>query len=297
MLRTMFRGMKFAAAAALALAALQGGAAHADPILWRINGPHATVTIVGSTPVAPADGKWKTPALQQAAAGAQEVWFTTPAGLPGPFTAVRLLATMQTKGYLPDSQRLSPLLSPEGRARLARLAARYGLNLDRLDRMTPWNAEINVQLAAKKHDGAAGGSAMERYVLSQAPRSVAKKALDNLEDDLKALIATPQNEQVYDLEVGMRRDDDPSINQKYGEAWAAGDQAYIERERDGILRTNAPVTYRVLQMEPRARWAAQIAKLADGAKNVIVVVDAVNLVGQNGLPALLRKKGLTVEGP
>jgi uncharacterized protein YbaP (TraB family) len=121
--------------------------------------------------------------------------------------------------------------------------------------------------------------------------------LDNLEDDLKYLISTPQSEQIYDLEVALRRDDDPSINEKYGEAWAAGDQAYIEHEREDILRTNAPVTYRVLQVEPRQRWATQIAKLAEGSKNALVVVDAVNLVGQNSLPALLRKKGLTVEGP
>jgi hypothetical protein len=289
--------MKVALGAALAVATLQAAAAHAEPLLWRISGPRATVTLVGTTPVAPVDGKWKIPALQQAAAGAEEVWFATPFGLPGPFTALRMLATMQTKGYLPAGQRLSPMLSAEGRARLSRLATRFGLNLDRLDRMTPWNAEINVQLAAKKRDGAMQGSPVERYVLSLAPRSISKRALDNLEDDLKYLISTPQTEQIYDLEVAMRRDEEPSINEKYGEAWADGDQAYIEREREDLLRTNAPVTYRILQVEPRQRWAIQIAKLAAGSKNVMVVVDAANLVGQNGLPTLLRKRGLTVEGP
>ncbi len=289
-------GIKMTAGLALAMA-IHAVPAHADPALWRVAGPHATVVIAGTTPQAPADGKWKTPALAQAAASAQEVWFVTPFGLPGPFTGLRMLATMQTKGYLPDGQRLSPMLSAEGRARLARLAQRYGLNLDRLDRMTPWNAEINVQLAAKKRDGTIQGSPMERYVLSQAPRSVSKKALDNLEDDLKYLISTPQSEQIYDLEVGMRRDDDPTINQKYGEAWAAGDETYIEREREDLLRTNAPATYHILQLEARQRWAAQIAKLVEGSKNALVVVDAANLVGQNGLAALLRKRGLQVEGP
>jgi uncharacterized protein YbaP (TraB family) len=49
-----------------------------------------------------------------------------------------------------------------------------------------------------------------------------------------------------------------------------------------------------LQLQPRERWANQIAKLAEGSKTVIVVLDAANLVGQNGLPAILRRKGLQV---
>jgi hypothetical protein len=95
-LKATFAAMKFSVWAALAVAASQGAQAHADPLLWRISGPHATVVILGTTPAAPADGKWKTPALQQAAASAQEIWFVTPFGLPGPFTALRMLATMQT---------------------------------------------------------------------------------------------------------------------------------------------------------------------------------------------------------
>jgi len=287
----------FSAVVAVSICVLSAATAKADPLIWRVTGAHATVFIVGSTPVAPADGKWRTAALQQAAASSEEAWFITPFGLPGPFTAVRMLATMQTKGYLPEGQRLSSLLSPDGRTRMARLAARFGLNFDRLDHMTPWNAQINIQLAAKKRDGTLQGSPVERFVLASAPPGIPKKALDNLEDDLKALISTPTSEQVYDLEEAMRRDDDPSINQKYGEAWAAGDQGAIEQERDARLRDNAPSTYRIMQLEPRQRWADQIAKLSRGSKTVIVVLDAVNLVGQNGLPSLLRRRGLQVEGP
>jgi uncharacterized protein YbaP (TraB family) len=95
----------------------------------------------------------------------------------------------------------------------------------------------------------------------------------------------------------MRLEEDPSLNQRYGEAWAAGDEAWIEREREQRLQSHAPGAYRILQIEPRKRWADQIAELARGSKTAIVVLDAANLVGQNGLPALLRRKGFQVEGP
>jgi uncharacterized protein YbaP (TraB family) len=279
------------AAMAVALPAL------ADPVVWRVTGPHATVSIVGSTVAVPEDGKWKTPALQKAAAEAQEIWLVTPFGLPGPITMIRMLATMQSKGYLPAGQTLSAMLSPEGRARLARLAARDGVAFDKLNRMTPWNAQINLTLADRKRDGTIHGLPVERYVMAAAPRFISKRAFDNLEDDLKLLISIPEKEQIYNFEESMRRLDDPALNQRYGEAWAAGDLAWIARERDDRLRDNAPATYRILQLEPRSRWADQIANLSRGSKNAIVVLDAVNLVGQNGLPALLRRKGLQVEGP
>lgn len=288
--------LKFAVAAALIGAAATALPAHADPALWRVPGAHATVFIVGSTPAAPADSRWKTPSLQQAAAGAQEIWFVTPFGLPGPITAIRMLTTMQTKGYLPEGQRLSAMLSPDGRARLGRLVARYGLNVDKIDRMTPWNADVNILLAARKRDGTMKGLPVERAILADAPNA-SKKAFDNLGDDLNLLISTSQADQIYDLEEAMRQADDPSLNQRYGEAWASGDQAWIEREREQRLATHAPGAYRILQVEPRKRWADQIAALSRGSKTVIVVLDAANLVGQNGLPALLRRKGLQVEGP
>jgi uncharacterized protein YbaP (TraB family) len=124
-----------------------------------------------------------------------------------------------------------------------------------------------------------------------------KRAFDNLGDDLNLLISTPEADQIYDLEEAMRLDDDPALNQRYGEAWAAGDQAWIEREREQRLQQQAPTTYRLLQLEPRKHWVDQIAELSRGSKTAIVVLDAANLVGQNGLPALLRRKGLQVDGP
>lgn len=284
------------AGGALLLSLLLGAKASADPPLWRVDGPHATVYLVGSAPQMPADGRWRTPALEAAAREAQEIWLLAPLGLPGPFTAIRMLTTIQTQGQLPDGERLSTLLSADGRQRLARLAAKYGVSLDKLDRMTPWNAQITLSLAARKRDGGIRGEPIERYVLAAAPHAP-RKAFDNLETDLKLLISVPRKEQIYNLEDAMRRYEDPSFNERYGEAWEAGDLAWVYKERDERLRENAPVTYETLQVEPRRRWSDQIANLARGSKTVVVILEAQNFVGPEGLPALLRKKGLEVKGP
>lgn len=280
-------------AAALLIAA--AAPACADPILWRVTGQGCRVVIVGSTPAVPADGRWRTPALQRAAAEAQEVWFATPFGLPDPVTGLRMLATIQTRGRLPDTERLSALLSPDGRARLMRLATLYAIPFDRLDRMTPWNAQVTLALASKRRDGTIKGLPVERYVIATAPSGAPRRGFDNLETDLKALIGTPVKEQIYDLEEAMRRYEDPSLSARYGEAWAAGDQAWILREREERLRQNAPVTWAALQGAPRERWAEQIQGLCKSARPVIVILDAANLVGPESLIARLRRRGLQVE--
>jgi len=290
--------MSFKAALAGGLAALTSfaSAALADPVVWTVKGPHASIAIVGSTVAVPADGRWRTAALHDAAAKAEEIWFITPFGLPSPFAAIHILALIQTKGSLPEGQSLSAKLSPQGRADLAKLSARDGVPMAKLERMTPWNAQITLTLADRKRDGTVHGLPVERYVVETAPHA-AKRGFDRLDDDLKILMALPEQEQVYNLEESMHRLADPGENPRYGKAWADGDLGWIERERDQRLRQAAPVTYRTMQLEPRARWVEQIARLAEGSKNAIVVVDAANLVGQNGLPAMLRRRGLQVEGP
>jgi uncharacterized protein YbaP (TraB family) len=273
------------------------GPGRADPAIWRVAGAHASVYLVGSAPTAPADGRWKTPALLRAAAASQEIWFVTPFGLPGPLSAIRMVAVIQTEGYLPSGQTLSSLLSADGRSRLARLAATEGVALAKLDRMAPWNADITLTLAARRRDGSAKGLPVETFVLENAPAHAPRRGLDTLEQDLRLFIATPQKEQVYLLEEAMKRIDDPSLNRRYGEAWAAGDAAWIEREREASLQQNAPVTYQTMQIGPRRRWAAQVDKLAHGERTAILVLDAANLVGPDGLPAMLRRQGAAVEGP
>lgn len=278
-------------------AAMAAAPAQADPAIWRVVGPRASVYLVGSTPAVPADDRWQTPALRNAATSAQEIWFTTPFGLPGPLTALRMLSTIESKGYLPEGQNLSAMLSPEGRAILARLATEDGIPLQKLDRMTPWYAHVTLGIAARKRDGTVKGLPVERFVLSLASKNAPRRSIDNLEDDLKLLIDTPPKEQVYNLEDAMRRYADPSTSARYGQAWADGDLGWIAREREDKLRREAPATYQILQLTPRKRWADRVAALAEGDKTAILILDAANLVGPNGLPNLLRRRGLTVEGP
>ncbi len=274
---------------------LAAGAASAEPPMWRVAGPHATVSIFGVVPPSMVgDAKWKTPALERATMAAQEVWFEAPLGLPGPITAIRLMSTLTTQGWLPDGQKLSAKLSPDAAARLARVAGKAGVTMEKIDRMKPWRADVELALARK--EGTLKPGAVEQYVISAA-KSAPRHGFDNMEEDLKDIVSAPPNEQIANLERALSRYENPAENHRYAEAWVAGDLNWVEKNRADPMRIDAPTIYQRLRVDRPRRWVDQIAKMAQGSRNVLVVVEIANLVGPDGVPALLRKRGMTVEGP
>jgi uncharacterized protein YbaP (TraB family) len=263
--------------------------------MWKVIGAHATVYIFGIVPPSMVgDVKWKSPALEQATAAAQELWFEAPLGLPGPITAIRLMSTLTTQGALPAGQTLSSLLSPEDAARLRRVAAKSGVSMDKLDRMKPWRADVELALARK--EGTLKPGAVEQYVIS-ASRSAPRHGFDNMEDDLKAIVTAPQKEQIANLARALGRYEDPAENHRYAEAWSSGDLGWIEKNRVEPLKSDAPTIFQRMRVDRPRRWADQIARLADEDTSALVLVEVANLVGPNGLPSVLRKRGLKVEGP
>jgi uncharacterized protein YbaP (TraB family) len=63
------------------------------------------------------------------------------------------------------------------------------------------------------------------------------------------------------------------------------------------LRREAPGAYRTLVVERNRRWADRIAQLLRDDKRIFIVVGVGHLVGPDSVPALLRARGIRVEGP
>jgi uncharacterized protein len=63
------------------------------------------------------------------------------------------------------------------------------------------------------------------------------------------------------------------------------------------MRKASPVLYQRLVTERNARWAEAISQRLRGSGETVVVVGAAHLIGKDGVPAMLRRRGITVEGP
>jgi uncharacterized protein YbaP (TraB family) len=80
-------------------------------------------------------------------------------------------------------------------------------------------------------------------------------------------------------------------------AWAAGDVRAVERDAIDPMKRDDHALYERLIVERNRRFAARIAQLAQEGRNVFVVVGVGHLIGSEGVPAMLRRDGLKVDGP
>jgi len=78
------------------------------------------------------------------------------------------------------------------------------------------------------------------------------------------------------------------------QAWRDGDERGLERslreEFDGYPDLAGALIY-----DRNARWADQVDEMLRGDQDVLLVVGAMHLVGDRGLPALLGERGYTVQ--
>ncbi len=284
-----------AVALGLALVTGAGKVARADPPLWRVIGAHAEVDLFGSIHLLSDATQWKTPALAAELAKADAVWFEIPLGAGAQTDAVAL---MQAKGTLPAGQTLSALLPPALEARVVALAQREGLPPEALEHMKPWLVELELELLFFEHQGARQNLGVEPQIDAAVRPEADRGAFETLADQVSMLSSDPIPEQVASLKQTLDDiDTDPQIFARMADAWRRGDTGALVREVIVPMRKEDETLYRRLLVDRNRRFAARIEQMAQGHQRIFVVVGVGHLVGPDGVPALLRRDGLKVEGP
>lgn len=280
------------AGAALASAA---GSASADPPLWRVIGPHGEVDLFGSIHLLSDATQWKNPALTAVLAKADALWFEIPLGGASQAQAIEL---MQAKGLLPTGQSLSSLLPAPLMARVTAQAKREGLDLASLERMKPWLAELELTLKFYTDQGYSEKLGVESQINAAVPASVPREAFETLDKQVDLFADDPMPEQVASLKQTLDElDTDPGLFARAASAWRRGDVKAIATEIVAPMRKEDEALYRRVLVDRNHRFARRIEALAKQPGRVFVVVGVGHLVGPDGVPALLRKDGLDVEGP
>lgn len=271
----------------------------ADPPMWRVRPPGggagAEIVLFGSVHLLSPDLKWRSPELDRELAKAQELWFEIP--MDGTAQAAAA-GTAQRLGKLPPGQTLSQHLSAEARQRLARVAARFGLPAASLEGYRPWLVEVTLTLLQLERQGGRQGAGVEETLSRAAPPTARTRAFETPEQQIRLLADAPLREQAASLEQTLHEiETDPDAFDELQKAWIAGDTAWLEREAVGPLREASPTLYRRLVSDRNRRWAQEIERLLKRKESALIVVGVGHLVGADGVPALLRRRGYTVEGP
>lgn len=279
---------------ALAAAVATAAPAAAEPAVWTVRDADSTIVIFGSVHVLPRGLDWRPPVLDAALKTADDLWFET--DLSGDRDAESHLFAIR-EGTMPGQAGLIALLTPEGRGRLDRVCARLGLAPAALDGLKPWLADITLSVAALAAQGVGVNDGVERSLLEAAPQA-ARRTFETREAQIGFFAGAPLADQLASLEDTLRQlDEDPDYYDRLIRAWTAGDAKGIEALGLEPLKRVSPVLYDRVIAQRNRRWAEAIEQRLAGAGRTVIVVGAGHLVGDDGVPALLRARGIAVEGP
>jgi len=275
--------------------ALTAAPALAQPPVWVVRDADSTIVLFGSVHLLPPGLDWRPPALNAALKEADDLWFELPIDGGSSRDAAQLAIK---RGALPPGEKLSDKLSVQGRKRLAAAVARHKLDISALDRMRPWLAEVTLGVAQMAGGGANGSDGVERTLSQAAPATAQRRAFETAADQIAFFADTSEKAQIASLEYSLRQmEKEPQGSSKLIDAWVAGDLKALEQRGLVPMRRRSPEIYRRLVTDRNARWTDALAGRLKGSGETVVVVGAGHLIGRDGVPAMLRRRGIAVEGP
>ena len=284
----------FWAGAAWALAACAPAPAPAatEPALWRIADEDSEIWLYGSVHVLPPELAWQGPRFEAAFAAAEEL--VLEADVSGNFAA---LAAQH--GTLPAGESLSDALDTQTRARLARVAQELRVDPATLERSRPWFAAVRLSVEHAAAQGHAADAGVEAVLTPQA-RAAGKRLafLETPEQQIRTLAELSREDELRFLAVTLRQiDEDADSLAAIDAAWARGDVETLAALLDAQLREAGPGIHDAIIVARNRSWASEIAHRLDGSGRVFYVVGAAHLVGRDSVVAMLRARGIEVEGP
>jgi len=205
-------------------------------------------------------------------------------------------AAFNRAGVMTDGTTLRDLMGKSSYARAEQAAAEVDIPLDMLAQSEPWLAAMTVELMMLYRIGFNPALGVETSVSNRAVADGKPiEGLETVDEQLAFLDGLPLEAQREMLLQTLLQG--ATIGESVDElvdAWRHGDTQALESglldamDEQGDLR-NALVTDR------NRRWAETIATWLDDDRDYLVVVGALHLVGEDGVPALLADAGFGIQ--
>ncbi len=205
-------------------------------------------------------------------------------------------ATINRLGLLDEDTSLRDVMGDELYAEAAAAATELDIPLQMLERAEPWFAAITVEQLALARIGFNPSYGVEMHLLQKASRDGKTiLGLESVEQQLgylDGLSPGAQREllmQTLTEAAGMRELMDDLIL-----AWRSGDIDHLGQTLlDDV--SGHPELYETIVASRNRLWADTIDELLEQSEDYLVVVGALHLVGEDGLPQLLQRRGVNIE--
>ncbi len=208
---------------------------------------------------------------------------------------IALQTLVNELGMLPEGQSLADLMGRESYARAREAAAAADIPIDMLQQSEPWLAAMTVEQMLLFRMGFNPMLGVEMWLTDQARQD--GKPIEGFETAeeqmqfLDGLSLQAQREMLLQilLDSGELRD----VMDATIKAWRNGDTAFIEDTMLADIQQYEELN-RVIVEDRNHRWTDAIEELLDDQDDYLVVVGALHLVGDDGVPRLLEKRGIPI---
>lgn len=289
---TTARRLRRAAFALLLLLSI-AQAAEARTFMWKVSRGQQIVYLVGSVHLLSQDFYPLNPAMESAFKESdllvEEVDL---AELLSPDAQLSVL----TRGMLPAGRSLDQVVSPATFGQVSKRLTNMGMPVEPLKRFKPWALALTLLGIEWQRAGFDPELGLDKHFYDLA-RSESKpiRGLETADYQISRFDNMTFEQQDKLLAQTLRDIDTETANvTKLAEAWKSGDGAGVERIVLQDLKSD-PQMYERLLLERNRAWLPQIEGLFSRRGRTFVVVGAAHVIGPDGLLAMLRAKGYTIE--
>jgi uncharacterized protein YbaP (TraB family) len=208
---------------------------------------------------------------------------------------LQMQATINRLGMLDEGASLRDVMGDELYAEAMSAAAELEIPLEMLERTEPWFAAITVEQLALARIGFNPLYGVEMHLLKKATRDgktiLGFESVEQQLAYLDGLSLDAQREllmQTLAESAAIREIMDDLIL-----AWRSGDIDYLEQT---LLEdvSGYPELYDTIVANRNRLWLDTIDELLERGEDYLVVVGALHLVGEDGVPQLLEARGVRV---
>ncbi len=279
--------------AVLVLCASLSAQAPSKHFLWKVeDGKGGSAYLLGSLHVLTADA-YPLPAAIDKAFGESKT-LVEEVDLDEMNDPTQMMAAL-AKAMLTDGKTLDQLVSPQTYAEVKKRAESYGLPMLALQRMKPWLVAVTLMAPTLQASGFKPELGVDKHFFDRAKeKGLKRQALETLAYQLDRFDQMSPKLQEEMLEATLE-DLDTQVSgvKEMVRAWTSGDVTTMERLTLTAF-VQSPELYQRLLLERNQNWVPHVEKCLTDNAGCFVVVGAAHLVGRDGLPTLLAKKGYKV---
>lgn len=209
---------------------------------------------------------------------------------------IEMAGLVNELGMIADGGSLQEIMGPALYGEAVDYASQLEIPIEMLAETEPWLAAITIEQMMMLRIGFNPKYGIEFHLTAMADRDEKEiLGFETVREQLEFLDGLSMSAQrsllMQTLQESLSIEEDINL---LINAWRHGDVDYFEETLLAEMR-KYPELYKTLVVDRNVAWVEKIKKLTVEKEDYLVVVGALHLVGEDGVPALLSKHGISAD--